>query len=117
MATVVAPGQLMTGITAIGDSTNVIQRTDRLAPCVLKVVNVGTGTPTFTFAILGSFDGATWFSVPYALATALGTFINAAITITSSATNFYLLQGQIPYTFIKTNISALTTETVAMDIL
>ena len=115
MATIIAPGNLSTAQTGNADSTNTIQRTDFTSPAWLVIANTAGATPTVTVNIKGSVDGTTWFNVPYALTSALSTFVVTAVTLTTTATNWYLLQGNVPYRFLKLVYSSNTNETITAD--
>jgi hypothetical protein len=81
-------------------------------PGAVVVSNTAGGSPTFTFTIQGSADGTNFFPIGYALVATPTTFVQSAITTTSTSTVTYLLQPGIPWNFLKLNISANTNETV-----
>ena len=51
--------------------------------------------------IQGSADGATWWNIPYALPATPGTVSVAQITITTAATNLYILQKDSPWRYLR----------------
>ena len=100
--------QVGTGDSAIAAVTNPVKPGGAVV-----VSKVGTGSRTFTFTIQGSADGTNFFNILYALVATHSTFVVAAITTTTTNTITYLLQPNQGWNFLKLNISALTTETVA----
>lgn len=97
-----------------GDSTNVALR-DTADPGAIVVTSVIGATPTVTVNIQGSADGVAFFNIPYALVATPGTFVIAAITITTAVTTTYLLQTGQPWRFLKLVYSANTNVTLTAD--
>lgn len=118
MATILAPGAFDTArANPTGDSTNTLQRANPFGQAVIRVSNTAGGTPTITLNIQGSCDGTTFFNIPYATTAAPQTAVLTAITLTATATNFYITQTTVPWLFCKLVWSAPTNETVTADLL
>ena len=115
MTTILSPGNLQTAQGGNADSTNVIQDVDTARPSAIRVASVAGATPTVTVNIQGSIDGVTWFNIPYALVGAPSTFVLTAITITTTATTFYILQTGQPWNYVKLVMSANTNVTLTSD--
>lgn len=107
---------LATGQTGIGASTNVLDRSGSQGAALLTIVSTIGATPTVTVAIQGSADGVTWWSIPYALATAPTSVVVAAVVITTATTAHYIIQPNVPVQFIRLSLSANTNVTLTADI-
>lgn len=108
------PAQIATGLTGNTSSdlaTRTFQPFGALGGGLVITSTVGA-TPTVTVNIQGSFDGTTFFNVPYALVATPRTFVITAITITTAVSTTYILQEGIPYRFLKIVTSANTNVTL-----
>lgn len=94
------------------NSTNTAFRGARYDGGAIVVANTGGATPTIKVDIQGSMDGSTWFNVPYALVATPRTFVITQITLTTTATNTYLLQEGVAYQYLKLVFSTTTNETI-----
>ena len=93
------------------DSTNTAVRSGgraTLNPAAVVITNTAGGTPAITVNIQGSVDGVNFFNIPYALVGSPSTFTQAAISLTTTATNAYLLQPNQPWRFLKLVFSTTT---------
>jgi hypothetical protein len=75
---------------------------------------IGTAPVTATANIQGSFDGVTWYNVPYALVATPRTFVITALTITTAVTVAYLLQELVFWRYLRLACSAATNITLAL---
>jgi hypothetical protein len=107
---------LSTAQTGTGASTNVLDRSGSQGAALLTIVSTVGATPTVTVAIQGSADGATWFNIPYALATAPTSVVVSNLTITTATTAHYIIQPNVPVQFIRLNLSANTNVTLTADV-
>jgi hypothetical protein len=104
--------------TALGgnvDSTNTIDRGNMRGPVLLRIANTGGGSPTVTINILGSMDNTNFFNVAYATVAAPETVAVAAVVVTTTATNYYILRPFHPWRYLKVAFSANTNETLTVD--
>ncbi len=112
------PVNLSTAQTGNGDSTNIARRGIRGAdrPGAIVITSTVGATPTVTVNIQGSVDGVNYVNVPYAVqGTFTGVYVVAALTITTATTQFYMLQPNWPYRFVKLALSANTNVTLTAD--
>lgn len=107
---------LSTAQTGTGASTNVFDRSGSQGAALLTIVSTIGATPSVTVAIQGSADGVTWWSIPYALATAPTSVVVAAVVITTATTAHYIIQPNVPVQFIRLNLSANTNVTLTADV-
>jgi len=75
---------------------------------VVITSTIGEAPKTVTVNIQGSFDGTTWFNVPYALVATPRTFVISALTITTAIATTYILQETVPYRYLRLACSACT---------
>ena len=106
------PAVLSSAQTGNGDSTNFAQRALTAPGGAVVITSTIGSTPTVTVNIQGSVDGVAWFNVPYALVATPRTFVLTALTITTAVTTTYLLQENIPFTYLKLALSANTNVTL-----
>lgn len=104
--------QIATGLTGNVDS-NIADR-GRLTTnaSALVISNSAGATPTVTVNIMGSPDNSNWFNAPYALFATPTTFVVTAITLTTTATNGYVLQTGYPWRYLKITTTLNTNETL-----
>jgi hypothetical protein len=103
--------------TGNGVSTNVVDRgaaTER--PALLKVTTTVGATPTCTYAIEGSADGASWFPVAYADSATPETVSVATFVETTAVTRWKILRPDHPWRFLRLIYSANTNVTNTADI-
>lgn len=108
---------LSTGQTGNGVSTNVVDRgavTER--PALLTITTTVGATPTCTYAIEGSADGVTWFSVAYADSATPETLSVATFPITTATTVHKILRPGHPWRYLRVTYSANTNVTNTADI-
>ena len=107
---------LSTAQTGNAASTNTIDRMGDIGPGLLVITSTIGATPTVTVDIQGSVDGTNWFNIPYALIATPSTFVVTSITITTAVTGRYVLQGGIPWRFMRLNYTANTNVTLTADV-
>src|SRR5690242_12205825 len=83
------------------DSTNVARRGPAYNGGAVVIANTGGATPTIKVDIQGSMDGTVFYNVPYAVVATPRTFVVSQITLTTTATNTYLLQELVPWVYLK----------------
>jgi hypothetical protein len=112
-----APGavSLSAAQTGNGQSTNVVDRGGSTGAALLKITTTVGATPTVTIAVEGSADGTNWFSVPYSLPATPTTVAVSNVVITTATTNYYYLQADFPWRFLRLTFSANTNVTVTAD--
>jgi len=110
--------------TALGgnvEATNRVQRrADRMGyGSLLRITTAIGATPTCTFLVEGSPDGASWFALPLQdLPTAggpPGTLTSATFVITTAATFWKLLPVDIPWIFLRITTVVGTTCTYLVE--
>lgn len=111
-STVLCTAQAVANGAGPEDSTNVVFRGARYDGGAVVVANTGGATPTIKVDIKGSMDGTNYFNVPYALVATPRTFVVSQITLTTTATNVYLLQEGVAYQYLKLVFSTTTNETI-----
>ena len=100
--------------TGNGASQNVADRgAASVGPALLTIVTTVGSTPTVTIDIQGSADGVDWWNVPYADIATPGTVAVASLVVTTATTNRKIIQPQVPYRFLRLNLSANTNVTIA----
>lgn len=113
---------LATGQAGNGLATNTVQRRsdpNMLRPAILRIVTAAGATPTCTYLIEGSPDGASWFPLPTQDVTAAGppgALTSATFTITTATTTWKLLPVDSPWTFLRVTFSANTNVTNTVDV-
>ena len=108
---------LATAQTGNGASTNVADR-GRNAACtaLLKIVTTIGATPTCTYAVEGSADGADWFPVAIADAATPETVSVATFVITTATTTRKILRPNHPWRLLRVTMSANTNVTNTIDL-
>jgi hypothetical protein len=104
---------LSTSQTGNGQSTNVCDRGGSVGPALLRVSTVA-GT-TVTVSVEGSPDNVNWFNIPYSTQAAPTSVVVANVVITTTTVNYYYLQGNYPWRFVRLTLSANTGMTVSAD--
>lgn len=102
--------------TGIGASTNIVDRVGATGAALLKITTTVGATPTCTYAIEGSADGANWFSVAYADSATPETVSVATFVITTATTVYKILRPNHPWRFLRITYSANTNVTNTADI-
>lgn len=100
-----------------GTSTNAVDRgaaTER--PALLTITTTVGATPTCTYAIEGSADGADWWPVAYADAATPETVSVATFQITTATTARKILRTGHPWRYLRITYSANTNVTNTADI-
>lgn len=125
MATVVAKGgtgspntaNLSTAQTGNGASTNIADRiTGAQCAALLKITTTVGATPTCTYAVEGSADGANWFAVAYADSATPETLSVATFVITTATTVYKIMRVNHPWRFLRITYSANTNVTNTADV-
>ena len=111
MATV----NLSTAQTGTGPSTNVVDRGGAVGPVLLKLVTTVGATPTCTYAVEGSADNVTFFSIQYADSATPQTLVITTATVTSATTVRWLIPANIPVRYLRVTYSANTNVTNTLD--
>jgi hypothetical protein len=108
---------LCTAQTGNGPSTNVADLGDRaLMPAVLHIVTTVGATPTCTYLVEGSADGAVWFAAAIADPSAPETPTVATFAITTATTTVKLVRPNHPYRYLRLTLSANTNVTNSIDL-
>lgn len=127
MATVIAVGgsgtantaSLAAGQAGNGQATNIVDRglrVDHTAPALLKITTAVGLTPTCTYLIEGSADGANWFPLPWidtaaAIAGSVATFL-----LTAAGTVYRTIPAGYPWRYLRVTFSINTNTTNTVDI-
>lgn len=121
MAVLDYPANLQTAQTGNADSTNTVRRPGGEVngrQMVLRIVSTIGATPTVTVNIMGSFDGVTFFNVPYSPMGAIaGDYTKAALVITTAVTSLYALLPGSPWNYLKLVMTLNTNVTLTSDLL
>jgi hypothetical protein len=112
---------LTTAQTGNGQTTNVVQRrVDRpLAAALVRITTTVGSTPTCTYQLEGSADGATWYpliSQDITTAGPPGTLTSATFTIISATTKWLQIPVDTAWTFARITFSANTNVTNTVDV-
>lgn len=100
-----------------GASTNIADRgavTER--PALLTITTTVGATPTCTYAIEGSADGANWFPVVYAETATPDIPAVATFDITTAGTTLKILRANEPWRYVRLTYSANTNVTNTADL-
>lgn len=98
--------------TGNGDSTDTLDRGGLTGIGYLAIVSTVGATPTVTIDIVGSVDGADFFSVPYSLVSTPEAVAVAALTVTTATTTRVILRANSPWRYLKLVYSANTNVTL-----
>jgi hypothetical protein len=109
-------GNLSTAQTGTGQSTNIVFRGSSQRAALLKIVTTVGATPTCTYAVEGSADGVTWWSIPIADPATPTTISVATFAITSATTTLKLLVVDQPWAYVRLTYSANTNVTNTADV-
>jgi hypothetical protein len=110
-----ASANLSTAQTGNGPSTNVVDRGGSVGPALLRLVTTIGATPTCTYAVEGSNDGAAFFAVQYADSGSPQTLVIATFAVTTATTVRLLIPANIPVRFLRVTYSANTNVTNTLD--
>jgi hypothetical protein len=103
--------------TGNGVSTNVADRAGRARePALLTIVTAVGATPTCTYAIEGSADGADWWPAAYADAATPETVSVSTFVITTAVTVHKILRMGHPWQFLRVTYSSNTNVTNTADL-
>jgi hypothetical protein len=102
--------------TGDGESTNVIDRGAATGPALLTITTAVGATPTCTYAIEGSADGANWFPVSYADPATPDTGAVATFDLTAAGTTLKILRPNQPWRYLRLTYSANTNVTNTADL-
>jgi len=109
-------GNLSTGQTGNGASTNVADRGGAIGPALLRVTTAIGATPTCTYAIEGSTDNTNWYPVQYADSASPGTVVVTTFVITTAITALKIIQPNQPVRYLRVTYSANTNVTNTTDV-
>ncbi|MEU0397949.1 hypothetical protein ABZ208_35390 [Streptomyces sp. NPDC006208] len=100
-----------------GASTHIVDRGAAAErPALLTITTTVGATPTCTYAIEGSADGATWFAVSYADPATPDTGSVATFAITTATTSRKILRPGQPWRYLRLTYSANTNVTNTADV-
>lgn len=101
-----------------GVSTNVADAGLVKCNALLTIVTAVGATPTCTYAIEGSADGAAWFPVQYADLATPDTWAVSTFVITTAGTTHRVVRGAlgIPFRYLRLTYSANTNVTNTADL-
>lgn len=103
--------------TGNGVSTNIVDRGAAVErPALLAITTVVGATPTCTYAIEGSADGASWFPVSYADPATPDTGAVATFALTTAGTTLKILRPNQPWRYLRLTYSANTNVTNTADV-
>jgi hypothetical protein len=103
---------LCAALTGSVSTTNIIDRGGRTGPVLLEVITTVGSTPTCTYLVEGSVDGASFFAVPHADPASPGTFGVATFgPVTSATTTRRVVQSGQPWRYLRVTMSANTNVT------
>jgi hypothetical protein len=106
------PVNLCTALTGSVSSTNIIDRGGRTGPVYLEVVTTVGATPTCTYQVEGSIDGANFFPIPSADPATPSTFsVTTFGPVTTATTTRRFLQAGIPWRYLRVTMSSNTNVT------
>lgn len=97
--------------TGNGVSTNVCDRGGSSGPALVTIVTTVGATPTCTYAIEVSVDGADWFPGAYADTSTPGTLSAATFAVTTATTTRKILPADQPWRFARITYSSNTNVT------
>ena len=98
-----------------GPSTNVLDRSGSIGPVLLRLTTAVGATPTCTYAVEGSADNTTFFSVQYADSATPQTLVITTFVLTSATTVRLLIPANLPVRFLRVTYSANTNITNTLD--
>lgn len=108
-------GSLSAAQAGNGASTNVVDREGGTGPAGVVLTTAIGATPTCTYAVQGSVDGANWYPVEYADSATPATFVIATFTVTTAGVKTLLLPVDRPWRFLRLLYSANTNVTNTAD--
>ena len=112
---------LSTTQTGSADSTHVFQygrsKITAREPLLIKIVTTIGSTPTCTYAIEGSIDGTTYFSLSYSDSASPTTFTTDTFITTTATTKVKIVERGQVYNYLKLVYSSNTNVTNTADVL
>jgi hypothetical protein len=104
--------QLCNALTGSVSTTNIIDRGGRTGPVLIEVITTVGATPTCTYLVEGSVDGANFFAVSHADVAVPATFGVATFgPVTSATTTRRIVQPAQPWRYLRVTMSANTNVT------
>lgn len=97
--------------TGNGVSTNVCDRGGSCGPALVTIVTTVGATPTCTYALEVSADGADWFPAAWADTATPGTLSAATFAVTTATTTRKILGVDQPWRFARITYSSNTNVT------
>jgi hypothetical protein len=92
-----------------GASTHIVDRGAAVErPALVSITTTVGATPTCTYALEGSADGASWWAVPHADPGTPDTWSVDTFAITTAGTTRRILQPGQPWRFLRITYSANT---------
>jgi len=110
-----ASASLSAGQTGNGPSANVVDRGGSVGPALLRLVTTVGATPTCTYAVEGSNDGAAFFPVQYADSGSPQTLVITTFVVTTATTVRLLIPVNLPVRFLRLTYSLNTNVTNTLD--
>lgn len=102
--------------TGNGQSTNIVDRGGSTAPALVTIVTTVGATPTCTYLLEVSADGADWFPGAYAdAATPTTTAVTTFAITTATTTRKVMVAGQ-PWRYLRVTFSANTNVTSTVSV-
>jgi len=95
--------------------SNVVDRGGSVGPALLRIVTTIGATPTCTYAVEGSNDGAAYFPVQYADSASPQTLVITTFVITTATTVRLLIPVNLPVRFLRVTYSLNTNVTNTLD--
>lgn len=99
-----------------GASTDIVDRGAATGPALVSITTAVGATPTCTYAIEGSADGANWVPVAIADPATPETPSVATFAITTATTTHKLIRPGHPWRFLRVTFSANTNVTNTVDV-
>lgn len=109
-----SPGavNMCTALAGSVPTTNIIDRGGRTGPVLLEVITTIGATPTCTYLVEGSADGASFFAIPHADPAVPATFgVSTFGPVTTATTTRRLVQAGQPWRYLRVTMSANTNVT------
>lgn len=100
-----------------GVSTNIIDRGPSHKAGIVRITTTVGATPTCTYALEVSKDGATWVAATWADVATPTVTSSATFVITTATTVQRIIKQPAPWRFVRVTMSANTNTTSTIDLL
>lgn len=110
-------GALSTAQTGNGVTTNVVDRAGTLGPAQVIITTTVGATPTCTYLLEGSLDGAAWVAQEYADSATPTVKTTATFVITTATTKTLIVSDNVAWRFLRLTYSLNTNVTNSTDAL